>query len=327
MKNDIVLYKNSKYKELKSYKKVKSSKVDSILLSMNSSLYGISYATLSAKSYNKLRHMSKIKFSYRFLDGELVDNDDYSEDEVWVKNVYYYDDARELLSKLYEIYMTELCLNENFWIFDSFYSYMFDDFKISFVYKTKNNIKKYKFNNIRKFYKFLFGDESLFTFDTNKKSLVSFTSKKYKKLPIKKFNNKRLKKFTNDKNKRYLISMNVTQLVDINPKFLIKYKSIEIESLLYITQIYGEAVPDTLDSNIQNNIRYKYENYDIGYMYMMGSSPVIVRNLESSDTSCISYYTKNKIKKINGTKPKNSKLKKFNYIFKKYFPGLKYGSI
>lgn len=326
--NDIVLYKNSKYKELKSYKKVKVNKIDSILLFMNSSLYGLSYATISPKTYNKLRHMSKIKFSYKFLDGELVDNDDYSEDDIWVKNVYYYNDPRELLGKLYEVYMTEICLNENFWVFDSFYSYLFKDFKISFIYKTKNNIKKYKFNDIVKFYKFLFGDGSIFTFDRYKKSLLSFTKKRYNITSIKKFTNKKLKNLiSNDKNINYLISLNDSQLVNINPKFLTKYKSIEIESLLYITEIEGQDSSSILDSYIQNNIRYKYENYNIEYIYMIGCSPTIVRNLESSNTSFISYHTKNKIRKINGSKPKNNKLKKFNYIFKKYFSGVKYGSI
>lgn len=327
--NDIILYKNSKYKELKSYKKIKTSKIESILLSMNSSLYGLSYLTVSPKTYNKLRHMSKIKLSYRFLDGELVDNDDYSEDNIWVKNVYYYDDPKDLLGKLYEVYMTELCLNENFWMFNSFYSYMFSDFKISFIYKTKNNIKKYKFNDMIKFYKFLFGDGYIFTYDKHKKSVLSFTNKRYKTLAINKFidNKKLLKNFIDDKNKKYLISLNKSQLVDINPKFLTKYKSIEIESLLYITEIDGQDSLSTLDSYIQNNIKYTYKDYNIGYFYMIGCSPAIVSSLESSNTSLISYYTKNKIRKINGNKPKNKKLKKFNYIFKKYFPGVKYGSI
>ena len=64
---DLILYKNKKYKELSSYRKVKSNKVDSILLAMRSDLYGFSYLTLDSKSFNKLRHITNIKLSYRFF--------------------------------------------------------------------------------------------------------------------------------------------------------------------------------------------------------------------------------------------------------------------
>lgn len=330
---DLILYKNKKYKELSSYRKVKSNKVDSILLAMRSDLYGFSYLTLDPKSFNKLRHMTNIKLSYRFLDGALVDDSDYEDlDDIWVKNIYYYDDPRELLAKLYEISLVEICLNDNFWVFDCFYSYIFENFKVSFTYKTKNNIKRLKFNDIRKFYKFLFGDTFLFTHVINKNTLISFKDKKYKKTNIEDFNkkkgNKIIKDIINDDSlKRHLISLNNSQHVDINPKFLLKYKTLDIESLLYITYIEGHDALEVLDSYVQNNISYKYSNYNIEYLYSIGCSPAVIQNLESSDTSTISYHTKNTITKVNENKPKKKKEKKFNYIFKKYFPGLKYGSV
>lgn len=326
-KKDIFLYKNKKYKAIpiNSNKKVKQSRIKNILYCINSDLYGYSYITLTPKIYKKLQAMKDIKFSYKFLDGEMVDNDEFSESDIWVKNVYYYDSTRDLFSKLYEIVVEEYCLNEQFWVFDSFYSYMFSDYKVSFKYKGKY----FKFNDLKKFYNFIFGSYSLFNNKTQyNDGLLSFSEKRFKYLPrtdlIKK--SKYRKFYKENKDSTMMYTMHSSQFVYINPKFFRNIKSVEVESDLWITELNGVDALEVLDSYIQNNITYTYDNYDICILYMIACSPLIINNLGSSNCEMIKYCTKNKTLSINGKKIKKKKDRKFNRLFKRWFPGVKYSS-
>jgi len=326
-KKDIILLKNNKYKSVsvKNNKRAKPSKIKNILYCLHSDLYGYSYITLTPKIYNKLRKISDIKFSYKFLDGELVDDDDKSiENDIWVKNVYYYEFARDVFSKIYEIVIAEYCLNDFFWAFDSYYSFCFSDYHISFNY----NGKHFKFNNILKFYNFVFGDESLFNKCDFNDGLLSFSDKKYKFLSKKDIINKHKynKFYKNNKDNIMMYSLHSSQFVYINPKFLRNIKSVKIKSNLYISELNGTDALDVLDSYKQNCITYTYDNYDICILYMIACAPLIVSSLTSSNCDMIKYYTKNKSMSINDKKIKKRKDKKFNTLFKHWFPGVKYGS-
>jgi len=322
-KQDIILFNNKKYKNIstKSHKRIHSSKIKSILYCLHSDLYGYSYITLTPKIYNKLRKIKDIKFSYRFLDGELVDNDEFYESDIWVKNIYYYDSLRDLFSKIYEIFISEYCLNDFFWVFDSYYLFMFSDYRVSFTY----NKKRYKFNNLNKFYKFIFGEKYLF--DNKSKyndGLLSFSNKKYKYLSRTSVidKDKYNKFYKSNKDSIMMYSLQSSQFVYIDPRFFKDIKSLEIESSLYITELDGTDALNVLDSYKQNCITYTYDNYDICVLYMIACAPYIVNNLESSNCNIIKYHTKNEMLSINGKKRKK---RKFNRLFKRWFPGVSYG--
>lgn len=315
-KQDILLYKNRKFKYKKKFKKVKTSKVESVLMSMKSNLYGYTYFPLSFKIYNKLLKMENIKFSYKFLDGSVTDDEDFNKSDLWVKNVYYYNNGRELFSKLFEIILIEYCLNDNFWIFDSYYCYMFMNFKLSFNYKTK----KYKFKSLTDFYKFIFGKDNLLINYLNE-GLLTLGKKRYNFINYSELKNRsKLKKFINKYNgNRFLYSMNKSQFVDIESNFLKKIKSISIQSKLYLKEF------DESKYYKFNDIKSTYENYDVEALYVLASSPIVVSHLENYENPIISYYIKNKVLEING-KPLNKK-KNLTTILKKYLPGTKYGNL
>lgn len=324
-KYDIILFNNGKYKKRKrnSKTKLKQSKVKCILYSVHSNLYGYTYITLNNKVYNKLRKMTDIKFSYKFLDGEVVDNDDFYNSDAWVKNTYFYDDARDLVAKLYEILMTEYCLNEQFWVFDAYYSYLFDKYKIEFVYKKKH----YKFNSITNFYKFLFNGKNKFNKQILDEGIISL-GKKYKLIPRKNIlkKSKYDKICQNIKENENLYAMNSTQYTYVNPKFFSKIKSLSVEQQLYVTEFEDTNSNNILDSYIQNNILYEYDNLDITILYIIACSPLIVDRLENSHISYISYSTNNSLLEINNKKVK-AKNNTFEKILNKYFPCTKFSLI
>ena len=318
-KSDIILYKNGKYEKIKNYKKIKSSKIKTVLLYCKSNLNGYTYYPVTPSIYNKIRKIKNIKFSYKFLDGQLIELEDAK--YLWVKNVFYYDDMREVISKLMEILLSEHCLNENIWLFNSFYSYIFSNYKVSFDFKGKNGIKKYKFNNLLKFYKFIFGSSTIYNkfFD---EGVLSLSSKKYDFCKTDNISDKKLNKFINNKDNDYYISINNHQFTYINPKFLKKYKTIDVKSNLYITELDGNDSLEILDSYKYSSRKYEYNDRDIELLYIVTFSPFVLSQLESSNCDIISYHLKNKVKYINDKKVKGINI---NDIVKKYFPGTKYG--
>ena len=314
---DIVLYKNGKYKELKSMKKVKVKKINKVLFSIPSNLYGSSYISISPKVYNKLVKIKDIKFSYKFLDGELASDDRDTIDSMTVKNEYFYSCARELFSKLYEILMCENCLNEFFWAFNSFWSFAFFRYRISFTYKEKNKSKYYKFKKIEDFYKFIFGRESLFP-SKNKMcdTGLKISDRKYRYLDSRKLN--KINKFASADNK-ILYFINKNQCVPVKFDFFNEYKSSSIETNLLCTEFYGNEFEgeDDVYTYVRNNITYECDSHDIRRLYILASAKRIIESLESSN-EFVSYNLKYRIKKLNGCKTKI----KFKKLIKRYFPDL-----
>ena len=315
--NDIILLKNKKV--MYNLKKVKPSKVNFSYMNLKSNLYGDTYLLLHPKDYNKILKIKNVKFSYKFLDGQLVDNDEFYESDVWVKNIYYYDTGRQLLEKLDEIKMIEFVLNDTFWLFDSYYSFIFNEFKIKFEY----NNKIYKFNNIINFYKFIFK----YTNKKNFKQSFGFISneKRYKLLSQKDIEDKSKYKKAINKFNNYndlFIKLSEYTYVKVNKKFFKEIDNLEGESLLYITEIDGEDALKVIDTYVQNNIDYKYEKPNICELYVQAISPIVIDSLESSNTDYIQYHIENRLCKINGKSIKKKSKNYFNKIIKKYFPGI-----
>ena len=65
--NDLVLFKNNKVKPLKTNKKYKTNKVDSVFIEVTSDLFGKAYKRIPLKSYKYMKKMDKCKIKYELL--------------------------------------------------------------------------------------------------------------------------------------------------------------------------------------------------------------------------------------------------------------------
>ena len=73
--DNIVLFNNGKVKKLKN-KKYKKSKVDGIIISCDSNLFGRLYRFLPVHTYKKMHKCKSCSFRYDFIDGSVIDDDD-----------------------------------------------------------------------------------------------------------------------------------------------------------------------------------------------------------------------------------------------------------
>lgn len=133
-----ILYKNGNYEytEYKKKLKLKPGKINSIMIECWHPVFGIFYVAQDVKTFkNTIKYASKSTISYNFLDGMYVDEND---EDLFVKNKYWYNKPEELFSKIMEIIISENILNDIFWITSSFFQYVYDNVKI----KLKGGKKK-----------------------------------------------------------------------------------------------------------------------------------------------------------------------------------------
>ena len=234
---DLVLFKNNKVKPLKKNKKYKESKVDSIFIKVHSELFGTAYKRISLKTYKYMKKISECKLKFSFLNGALTDD---TEDELkYLSDTfkYTYVTPIDVLVKLDEIYMTENILNDAFWVFDSFYQYIFYDFK-SKVYTIKD--KKFKYNSISDLYRrFKYKKEPIYFREPVKNKALCIFDSSYAEFDI---NKKSLLKNINSYGSKLKYFANIYQdlYVNINPKFFTKVKKFDIETKILITDYNGE---------------------------------------------------------------------------------------
>ena len=140
--NAYALLKNGKHEyfeaTLKNCKKYSHGEIEVFLLECWHPIFGFFYVTQKYKEFKKLLSYKNPKVSYMFLDGILVENED--EEYLFVKNKYYYRQIDQLFAKMLEIYINENIFNDSFWIYDSFFQYIYDDIKVNV--KTKKKKKK-----------------------------------------------------------------------------------------------------------------------------------------------------------------------------------------
>ena len=130
--------------EIKKSKRIKKrkKKFDNVLICSNSFMFGKLYYNLNNSGYNKLCSTNKAILEYKFLDGSATDDDEIK--DLSIKYRYTYLNILSFLSKILEIYISENIFNDSFWVYDSFYCYMYHGFKIKLF---KNDEYK-KYNNI-----------------------------------------------------------------------------------------------------------------------------------------------------------------------------------
>ena len=98
-----ILYKNGNYEytEYKKKLKLKPGKINSIMIECWHPVFGIFYVAQDVKTFkNTIKYASKSTISYNFLDGTYVDEND---EDLFVKNKYWYNKPEELFSKIMEI--------------------------------------------------------------------------------------------------------------------------------------------------------------------------------------------------------------------------------
>lgn len=146
--NGYILLKNGKTKLLKN-KKIKKSKTNGILLKIKSDLFGVIYQYIAPNTYNKLNKQKNFEISYNFINGIIIEEDDY--DNLKIKYKYKYNNKIDLCKRITELAMTECALNDIFWVYEAYYLYAFYDLKIKLT--NKNGTKKMSFD---KFYKYIY---------------------------------------------------------------------------------------------------------------------------------------------------------------------------
>ena len=286
--NGYVLFKNGKVKKLSKNKKYKKSKVYSYLIEYKSKFFGTIYKSISPTAYRKIKNIGKCSIQYFFIDGYLYDDDAY--DVLEVKNKYKYDNGFDILKKLDEIAVTECVLNDLFWVHNSYYAYLFTDFKIKVRSKNGNKIELSPSRFYNKI-KMNFALDNVIQISENRYELINKN------------------KIRANKDSEYFTYLNSGLYIKTSHKFINNIKNIDMNIKLFEDLEYEES-------------KYLCEKFSVHYknitdtfkLFKSYLSNKVVKKLEEHDSS-VNYKTKCSIYKINCDKNKIS-IKKF---FKKYF--------
>lgn len=310
---DYVLYKNGKIKPLKN-KKIKRSKVKYIFMEIQSNLYGSLYKLINYDVYKKLRSITKVKLSYNFIDGEILDDPEYDEYSI-VKNKYTFDNGREYLSKIMEIIISENILNNIFWVHECFCVYCYSNLNSKLWAK---NIKKpiSGFGKIAKYINEYKGSKEY-------KDILEISGNKFSFNKLNKKFIKNIKKSCDAD--KYFIKIYDNTYIGAEKKFLTDINSIDILSKNYILEFEKN---DTVDDSIYNEYVTQYEKYidqslrDLMEMYWSQS---VVSKLESNRDE-YEYEIRSKITHINGKKIKKGKYKRYkdldDFIYKYFYTAI-----
>ena len=282
-----VLFKNGNIKFCNKYKnsKFKNGSVSAYLIECSHPVFGIFYVAVKPK---QMRYLNKIKRSvltYKFLDGILVDPEE--DDYLFERNKYWYNNQSDLLSKLLEIVVCENIFNDSFWIYDSFYQYIYSDLKVKL--KTKKKNKTIIKSNL---YEKLIGDKL-----TIKENIINISDYgSYKLTKIKKSSGIPFVQLYN----------NVFFRIDSK---IFDYGKYTLTSRILLCQDNMELNSRTETGNTKNVI-------DISKLLEAYTSKKVISKLESYAEDQI--YTVKTTVKLTSKKKKNKKLK-FNKFINKYF--------
>lgn len=284
--NGYILYNNGSIKYSKSIqsKKIKNNKAVAILTECWHPIFGIFYVAQNPKTFKQtMQYATKSVVSYRFLDGVLIEDDD---DYLFVKNKYWYNNSSDLFAKIFEIMVNEYIFNDSFWVYDSFFQYIYDDLKI----KLKGKKRKKRELSGREFYSKFIGKPVL------KKEILQIENNKWSTCNIKKSEGECL----------FQIYHNIFIKVDSE---LFKLGKSKIYSDIYLVR----------DDFILNQREVHGNMNDLDYLrtvFEVYVSKYVIRKLEAyedDDTYLVKTRVKFKNKKL------NKKKYKFGKFIRKYF--------
>ena len=288
-KGKVKMYKKRKYKKSRTY---------GFLMEQKSSLMGRYYKFISPTTLNKINKINSCSLSYSFLDGSAVDEDEFKSNSV--KHKYKYDDIFDLLKKLDEMYISENILNDTFWIFDTYWLYMFHDIKM----KIFTNKYMYKFKKSSELYKFLKCYSHDRMIDTMSENILEIT--KNNKWIL--YDNIKSARKRISKSSRFFINIYSDIYIEVTYEFISKINSIYVISNLYLSYDY-DSTGLTKEKENSYDLEYnpKYHNFSKLLETML--TPKVVSKLESNN-GVFSYTIKPVVKYINDKKNKIT-LKKF----------------
>lgn len=177
--NGYVLFKNGSYEytEFNKKSKYRKGEIKAILLECYHPVFGFFYVAQDLKAFKKtMKYANKSTITYRFLDGTYVDEE--TDNELFIKNKYWYYSANDLFSKVMEIVINEYIFNDFFWVYSSFYQYIYDDIEI----KLKGSKKKKTLSGNQFYKKYIFDGKNIFD-----KNVINISdTKKWSNVSIKK---------------------------------------------------------------------------------------------------------------------------------------------
>lgn len=288
-KGKVKLYKRRKYKKSRTY---------GFLIEQKSNLIGRYYKFIFPASMNKINKINSCALSYSFLDGSAVDEDEFNSNSV--KHKYKYDNVYDLIRKLDEMYITENVLNDTFWVFDTYWIYMFHNIKM----KIFTNKYMYKFKKSSELFKFLKIDTSKKIVDNPIESVLEITkNNKW----ILHYDIKSARKKIS-KSSRFFINIYSDIYIEVDYEFISKINSVYIKSNLYMCYDYDSTGLKKEKEN-SYDLEYKPKYYNFSKLFEAMLTPKVVSKLESNN-GLFSYDIKPIVKYINNKKNKIT-LKKF----------------
>lgn len=288
-----VLFRNnsSEYVDFDKTKKYKKGEVKAILLECYHPVFGFFYVAQDFKTFKKtMKYANKSTISYRFLDGTYVDNED---DQLFVKNKYWYYNASDLFSKIVEISINETIFNDFFWVYQSFYQYIYDDIKI----KLKSSKKKKTLSGNQFYKKYIYNYKDIFS-----KDVIEINNNKWNNVSIKNASDICLVKLFNN------IFFKVDSKIFKLGKYLITSKLYLVDDIV----IENIDAP-LLKKELTNKLNKPEGLFDLLMVYV---SKYVIRKLERIDDQDV-YLVECKIKFNN--KKLNKKKYKFGKFVRKYF--------
>lgn len=292
--NGYVLFKNGSYEytEFNKKSKYRKGEIKAILLECYHPVFGFFYVAQDLKAFKKtMKYANKSTITYRFLDGTYVDGE--TDDELFIKNKYWYYSANDLFSKVMEIVINEYIFNDFFWVYSSFYQYIYDDIEI----KLKGSKKKKTLSGYRFYKKYIFDGKNIFD-----KNVINISD-------TKKWSNVSIKKASDI----CLVQLYDNIFFKMDSK-IFKFGQYTVESKLYLLSY--DPIQDDEPLLTKTLINKLNKTVGLSNLLEIYVSKYVIRHLERIEDHDV-YSVKCKIKFDN--KKLNKKNYKFGKFVRKYF--------
>lgn len=292
--NGYVLFKNGSYEytEFNKKSKYRKGEIKAILLECYHPVFGFFYVAQDLKAFKKtMKYANKSTITYRFLDGTYVDEE--TDNELFIKNKYWYYSANDLFSKVMEIVINEYIFNDFFWVYSSFYQYIYDDIEIKL-----KGFKKKKILSGNQFYKkYIFDGKNIFD-----KNVINISD-------TKKWSNVSIKKASDV----CLVQLYDNIFFKMDSK-IFKLGQYTVESKLYL--LSDDPIQDDEPLLTKTLINKLNKTVGLSNLLEIYVSKYVIRHLERIEDHDV-YSVKCKIKFDN--KKLNKKNYKFEKFVRKYF--------
>lgn len=292
--NGYILFKNGSYEYTEFNKKLKYRKgeIKAFLLECYHPVFGFFYVAQDLKAFKKtMKYANKSTITYRFLDGTYVDEE--TDDELFIKNKYWYYSANDLFSKVMEIVINEYIFNDFFWVYSSFYQYIYDDIEI----KLKGSKKKKTLSGNQFYKKYIFDGKNIFD-----KNVINISD-------TKKWSNVSIKKASDI----CLVQLYDNIFFKMDSK-IFKLGQYTVESKLYL--LIDDPIQDDEPLFTKTLINKLNKTIGLSNLLEIYVSKYVIRHLERIEDHDV-YLVECKIKFDN--KKLNKKNYKFGKFVRKYF--------